>query len=79
MNQSIEDLMEIADIFRTSVDDLSDTIDVISDEKYVVNAYIKFRKKKRKYVTITLFLVLCFLFVLCNKFNLLNEVMMWIK
>lgn len=77
MNQGIEDILSIANEIGITVEDFYELIDIFSDENYVISSYINFRKKKRKYIVITILLVLLSILAFSYKFDLLYEVITW--
>lgn len=77
MNQGIEDILSIANEIGITVEDFYELIDIFSDENYVISSYINFRKKKRKYIVITILLVLLSILAFSYRFDLLYEVITW--
>ena len=77
MNQEIEYILSIVNELGITVEEFCKSIDMYCDENYVIEAYVNFRKKKRKYIVITILLILLTMLAFCYKFDLLNGVIIW--
>lgn len=73
----VREMLESVVFGELTVDELHEELNWMSSNNFILDAYDEFVHKRRKYKVITVFLVLCCAFILCCKFNVLNEVTIW--